>query len=255
MQKQMEALHEPFLSRSSGRKEAHSIRARSSGKRSEPFDRLRVYLVTSAYSYVRLGWVHGPNARARHVQVDATHDRPATARRGRGQAGTTLMEIVIAVALTTIAGTALLILSSSTGRSLAEMSNYVDLDHENRMALDNLTRDLRQVRYLTGYSVNSVVCTDKDGAELSYVYSPTDRTLIRTKNGLSTKLLNQCDQLKFAIYQRNPQSNTYAMISTTMTNCKVITVTWSCSRSLFGRKINTEQGQTARIVIRNKKET
>ena len=54
VQKQMEATHEPFLSRSSRRKEAHSIVARSSGKRSEPFDRLRVYLVTSAAT---LDWV------------------------------------------------------------------------------------------------------------------------------------------------------------------------------------------------------
>ena len=165
-----------------------------------------------------------------------------------------LMEVVIAVALTTMVGTALLILSSSTGRSLAEMVNYVDLDHENRVALDNLTRELRQVRYLTSFSASSVTCSDKDGADVSYVYSPGGRTLMRVKNGLSTQLLDQCDQLRFGIYQRTPQSNSYNLISTTMTNCKVITVTWSCSRSLFGRKINTEQGQTARIVIRNKKE-
>ena len=44
-----------------------SIRARSSGKRSEPFDTLRVYLVTSAATLD--WWVHGPNARAHHVQV------------------------------------------------------------------------------------------------------------------------------------------------------------------------------------------
>jgi hypothetical protein len=185
------------------------------------------------------------------------HPRPtgsAGACRRRIRAGITLMEMVIAVALTTMVGTALLILSSSTGRCLAEMVNYVDLDHENRVALDNLTRELRQVRFLTSYSSSSVTCSDKDGGELRYVYSPIDRTLMRYKNGLSTKLLDQCDQLQFAIYQRTPQSNNYNLISTTMTNCKVITVTWSCSRSLFGRKVNTEQGQTARIVIRNKKE-
>lgn len=182
------------------------------------------------------------------------HSIPRPAFR-RAQAAFSIAEVVIAVALTTIAGTALLILSSSTGRSLAEMTNYVDLDHENRVALDNLSRELRQVRYLTGYSATSVTCSDKDGVEVSYVYSPVARTLTRTKSGLSTKLLDQCDQLKFAMYQRTPQSNTYDLISTTMANCKVITVTWSCSRSMFGRKINTEQGQTARIVIRNKKET
>src|SRR6185436_14357189 len=173
-------------------------------------------------------------------------------RRFHQRSGLSLVELVIGVGLTGIAATALLILSSSTGRSLAELANYVDLDHYNRVALDNLTRELRQVRYLNTYSSNSVTCTDKDGSQLSYVYSPIDRTLTRTKAGFSTRLLEQCDRLNFSIYQRTPQSNRYDLIGTSaITNCKVITVTWSCSRSMFGRKVNTEQGQTARIVIRN----
>ena len=55
--------HEPTLSGSSRRKEAHSISTRSSEKRSEPFDRLRVYLVTSAATLD--WWVHGLNVRPR----------------------------------------------------------------------------------------------------------------------------------------------------------------------------------------------
>jgi hypothetical protein len=164
------------------------------------------------------------------------------------------MELVFGVALTALAATALLILSSSTGRSLAEMVNYVDLDHYNRVALDKLTRDLRQVRFLTSLSSNSVTCMDKDGTALSYVYSSGARTLTRTKGGVSSQVLSQCDGLKFAIYQRTPISGGFDLYPTVITNCKVISVTWSCSRSLFGRKSNTEQGQAARIVIRNKKE-
>ena len=181
--------------------------------------------------------------------ISTSPRRPLTRR------GFTLAELVIAVGMTAMITTALLILSASTGRSLAEMVNYVDLDHYNRVALDSLTRELRQVRYLTSYNSNSFTFSDKDGIDLTYTYSPASRTLVRTKNGQTQRLLDQCDRFNFAIYQRNPLSNRYDLISiSAITNCKVITVAWSCSRSLFGRKANNEQSQTAKIVIRNKKE-
>src|SRR5262245_12571540 len=93
-------------------------------------------------------------------------------RRPRPRRGFTLAELVIAVGMTAMITTALLILSASTGRSLAEMVNYVDLDHYNRVALDSLTRELRQVRYLTTYNSNSFTFSDKDGIDLTYTYSP-----------------------------------------------------------------------------------
>ena len=169
--------------------------------------------------------------------------------------GVTLVELVIAVGLSALAATALLILSVSTGRSLAEMVNYVDLDHYNRVALDSLTRELRQVRDINSFSVNSMTFTDKDGAPLSYVYLPAQRTLNRVKDGQSKPLLEQCDQLQFAIYQRTPIANSFDLITASkLPDCKVVTITWSCSRMIFGHKANTEQGQTAKIVIRNKNE-
>jgi len=57
------ATHEPFLSRSSRRKEAHSIPGRSSGKRSEPRD---------LGCYVRFGFM-APMC-VRNSEVEATHE-------------------------------------------------------------------------------------------------------------------------------------------------------------------------------------
>jgi len=34
--------------------------------------------------------------------------------------------------------------------------------------------------------------------------------------------------------------------------CKLINMTWKCSRTIFGSKRNTESIQTAQIVLRNK---
>ena len=166
------------------------------------------------------------------------------------------MELVVSLALGAMAGSAVLILSAHTSRSFVDMVNYVDLDHANRIALDTMSRELRQVTELTSFSSTALTFTDKDGQPLTYQYSSTDRTLVRIKSGQKTEVIKKCDELTFAMYQRTPQSKNYALIpASSPAICKVITVTWSCSRTVFGAKANTEQGQTAKIVIRNKKET
>jgi type II secretory pathway component PulJ len=167
----------------------------------------------------------------------------------------TLPELLIALGITGIVMLVIVTLSVSTGRSLAEMFNYVDLDHSNRIAIDVMSRDLRQVRYLSSYNTNSVTFVDKDDTAITYAYSPTTRLFTRTKAGQVNTLLDNCDSLKFALYQRTPQSNNFNLYTISdITNCKVVSVTWSCSRKVLGIKANTEQAQAARIVIRNKKE-
>jgi len=166
-----------------------------------------------------------------------------------------LAELMVAIGVTSLIVVVMLVLAVSTGRSFVEMVNYVDLDHYNRVALDMMSRDMRQVLYLQTFSSNSMIFLDKDGQPLQYAYSPTDRTLIRSKGGEKKILLDNCDQMQFAIYQRTPKSNSFDLYPVmTVTNAKVVRLTWNCSRKLFGRKINTEQAQAARIVIRNKKE-
>ena len=175
--------------------------------------------------------------------------------RGGRRPGFSLTEFVIAMGLASIVVIVLVTISLTTGRSLSEMFNYVDLDHYNRIALDTMSRDLRQVRYLSSYQTNSVTFVDHNSNLLSFAYSPANRLLTRVQGGLTNTLLRDCDFLEFGIFQRTPQSNSFALYAATeLTNCKVVSIKWSCSRSLFGVQANTEQGQTARIVLRNKKE-
>jgi hypothetical protein len=165
------------------------------------------------------------------------------------------MELLMAMAVMSMLGVVILILAVSTGRSFAEMVNYVDLDHYNRVALDMMTRDLRQVQYLQNFGSNSLTFVDKDGLPLQYEYSSGGKALVRIKGAQRKVLLNNCDELQFAIYQRTPISNQFELYPvTSVTNAKVIRLTWNCSRTLFGRRVNSEQAQAARIVIRNKKE-
>jgi hypothetical protein len=59
------------------------------------------------------------------------------------------------------------------------------------------------------------------------------------------------DYLTFQIYQRNTVANTYDQFPTGSVGlCKLISVSWICSRTILGSKMNTESVQTAKIVIR-----
>src|SRR5712692_3398561 len=69
--------------------------------------------------------------------------------------------------------------------------------------------------------------------------------------GQAKVLLTQCDDLRFAIYQRTPLPGTYDQYPVAaVTNCKVVAVKWVCSRTILGAKVNSEDIQEAKIVIR-----
>lgn len=161
------------------------------------------------------------------------------------------MEFLISIAVGSLIFLAVAVLGIYAGRSFAGLANYADLDAKSRSALDQLTKDVRQVNKLTASSSTSLTFQDSDGSSLQYVYSPDNRTLTRIKGGTSKVLLSQCDQLNFSIYQRNPIGGTYDQYPTaTPATTKLINVNWKCSRKILGTTRNTEIVQTAKVVIR-----
>lgn len=176
--------------------------------------------------------------------------KPTSTDRKRA-GGFTIVEFMVASAIGLVVLTAMAAFTSYTGRSFTAISNYVDLDRSSRNALDYMTKDIRQTLGLSAYASNRLDFLDYDGATLSYVYDSGARTLSRSKGGVSKVLLTECDELTFGIYQRNPVGGTYDQYPTaTVADAKLVQVTWTCSRQIFGAKVNTESVQTAKIVIR-----
>jgi prepilin-type N-terminal cleavage/methylation domain-containing protein len=175
---------------------------------------------------------------------------------GNGARGFTLVEMLIAVGVGGLLCAGIVSFWFFTSRSLASMANYTDMDRQNQLALDLLTMQIRQVNQLTNYvtssngTITSLTFQDYDNASLTFSYSPTNRTLTRTKGGTTQTLLTDCQSLAFSIYQRNVQSNTFDAVTTaTATNCKLVEVTWTCAKSVVGLP-NTEAMQTTKITIR-----
>jgi Tfp pilus assembly protein PilW len=132
-------------------------------------------------------------------KITSTKRRPA--RRARGF---TLLEALFSIGVTSIIVASVTAFSILSSRNFVVMANYVELDNKNRIAMDTLSRDLRQCNRVTAYATNSITVEDYDGQPLTYTYSPGARTLTRTKNGDSATYLTECDVLNFSIGQRNP---------------------------------------------------
>lgn len=181
--------------------------------------------------------------------------KPTSTNTPRGrQSAFTLVELMIGLAISMILVTALAALSFYSARSIAAMTNYVDLDDKSRNALDRMTRDIRQVQNLSTFATNALSFVDSDGATLTYSWDPSTKKLSRIKSGTTEVLLSECDTLTFAVYQRNPVAGTYDQYPVATNNyintCKLVQVNWTCSRKIMATVANTESVQTAKIVIR-----
>lgn len=166
-------------------------------------------------------------------------------------AGIGLVEAMIAIGITALLVLVLTNVSVLSGRMFASFINYVDLDDANRIAMDTMTRDLRECNRVTSCSATQLVIEDSDGFTITYEFSPGAATLTRTKGGIPRTLLKGCDTLTFHLGTRNPVGGTFEVVPTTDVNlAKVVNVSWNCSRTILGNKANTENVQTARIVIR-----
>jgi Tfp pilus assembly protein PilW len=173
--------------------------------------------------------------------------------RRRRIAGVSLVEVLIAVTIGTIVALGLGAFSLFTGRGFAGLMNYSELESQSRMALDKMSKEIRQTTRLTDYTSNKLVFLDYDAKPLVFEYSPSTRLLTRTKDGIANNLLTECDTLNFGIFQRNTTNGTYDQYPTSVqaSNCKVVQVSWVCSRTITGTKLNTETVQSTKIVIRN----
>ena len=181
---------------------------------------------------------------------------PHGVRRG-ARAGFTLVEMSMALAVSGIILTVLLSFTVYASKSFAAMENYIDLEQKSQKALDSMTQNIRQTQALTalgtrqlnGQSVtNSLTFLDEDGTSLNYNF--TDNVLLQTKSGVTSMLLTNVDYLTFQIYQRNTLASTYDQFPAgSVAQCKLISVSWICSRTILGSKLNTESVQTAKIVF------
>ena len=68
-------------------------------------------------------------------------------------------------------------------RSFLAMGNYADLDKISRLALDQMTRDIRQAQYLVSSASNQLAFNVGGSNTLTFTYDSAARQLTRSKTG------------------------------------------------------------------------
>ena len=174
--------------------------------------------------------------------------------------GWTLLEMMVAVGIFTLCGMALMGTYIFSVKSMASMYSYAMLDACNRQAMDQLTREIRQSKNVLAYTTNSItILTAKDdgsaGPTVRYSFDEAGKRMLRSSSAEGTRtLLNNCSLLQFQLFTRCPSNSVFGSFPVAMNNwsntVKVLQLTWKTSIVQPTGIANSENVQTARIVIR-----
>src|SRR4051812_46018591 len=90
-------------------------------------------------------------------------------------AGFSLVEVMVACAITSILLAGLASFSMYSARVFAALTNYCQVESSSRLALDLMSQQIRQSRGLVAFSTNSVTVQDTDGANLQFAYDAAQK--------------------------------------------------------------------------------
>lgn len=177
----------------------------------------------------------------------------------KARQGWTLVELMVAVGLFALGSMSLMGLYVFSIKTMASMYNYAVLDQYNRQAMDQLTREIRQAKRVLSYSTNSitVLTSNDDGSDgpvVAYTFSPSTKKMIRSSEGSSRVLLHDCSLLNFELFTRCPSNSVFGAFPVAVNNwsntVKVLQLSWKTAVCQPSGIANSENVQTARIVIR-----
>lgn len=198
------------------------------------------------------------------------HNRSTPGHKARGvcsASALTLVEMAVAVGIGSLVLLVVTFLSIHALRSFAAMGNYISLDARNRTALDRITRDIQQATNVISFHTDATARWIKFGLPsldvptVKYLWYADDQKLICEKPGQADQIyLTGCDEWNFAFYQGVPLPNSANVFRPATdsagapdpASCKLVEMSWKCSRSFLGKKWNTESVQTTRVMLRNK---
>jgi len=188
----------------------------------------------------------------------------ASTQSGRRDAGISLIEVLVAMGIGSLVLAAVSSLTMYAAKATTAMANYTDLDTKSRYALDVISREIRQASSVLSFQTNlSLTLTNaSQNAIVTLTYDPNARTVVMSKTGQADlTALSECDRWNFSLYQRTPYITPTNVLYYPATNtagvldvrlCKLINLSWKCSRTIFAQKVNTESVQAAQIVLRSK---
>lgn len=180
--------------------------------------------------------------------------------RSGGRAGFTLVELAITTFAASVLILAVVLLAVFTSRMFMMMGNYTEMNGDSRVAIDKISREIRNSSNLLATSTNNpsylLFTNATAGSWTKITYYPTKQTVTMAKTGQPERTyLTGCDAWKFSLYNKVPivtSTNVTFYPTSDLNQVKLINLTWTCSRQVMGSKLNTEIVITAQVALRNK---
>lgn len=165
-----------------------------------------------------------------------------------------MVELLITLAIGGALLATVAMLSTNFMKSVAFLTDSVELDAKSRIAFDRLSREIRQCDGVAACTANELVLR-LGSNRVSFVYNPDTRHLMRNTSTNTELYLGSCDYIRFDLFQRNLKSESYDHYpAATPESCKVVQISWICSRELLGFRASTATMQSAKVVIRKQHE-
>src|SRR5436190_19152572 len=133
-------------------------------------------------------------------KITSTEQRPGVGDKRISEQAFTFVEVMMASGVGIMALLVIMLLSLYSSRSFAAIANYVDMDERSQLALDKMSREIRQAHRLIDYTPTSITIEDKNSKPATFRYDGEARDLVRSYNGVTTTNLTECDSLKFSNY-------------------------------------------------------
>jgi hypothetical protein len=162
----------------------------------------------------------------------------------RGSGAFTYIELMVASAVGLVLVALLLILTIYGQQSFGLMSNYSELDSKSRDTVMLLSKEIREATRVIQAETNSAgksltLTNTVDHSALKLIWDSFDRTLtIEQMPGLTNVLLSGCDEWDYTLYDGGPMlagGRISFTRSASPASCKLIEMSWSCSRTLSGK--------------------
>ncbi len=175
----------------------------------------------------------------------------------------TLVEVLVASGLGCMVLGATMVVFLYGMFSFAGLGNYAILTGQSRVSIDTLSREMREATGLLEASISVAPSSTApkyltftnafQGTTFTYRWDPATHIMTAERPGIGTNVcLTGCDEWTFTLYQRTPHQNWNFYTASDLATCKLINMSWKCSRMILGKKINTEEVVTAQVVLRNK---
>ncbi len=177
--------------------------------------------------------------------------KPASRRRGF-----TLVEVMIAAALSTFLLTAIMSTFLFMGRSGVNLQNYTDMESQGRRALERFAEDVRQASAISYTTANHLTLT-VNGASIQYKYDSGTKIFSRIAGGTTINLITKIVDGSFAFKAYNVLGtelslSSAAALTAAGTNTKQLQISLQASRTDKTVAQATNLVLSARYILRNK---